>query len=49
MTYIIVVAILLIIGLWVVSTYNSLITLGERVENAKAQIGTQLESRWDSI
>lgn len=49
MTYIIVVAILLIIGLWVVSTYNSLITLGERVENAKAQIGTQLESRWDAI
>lgn len=34
---------------WVVSIYNSLVTLRERVDNAKAQIATQIESRWDAI
>lgn len=44
---IVVLAVLLIF--WVISIYNSLVTLRERVENAKAQIATQIESRWDAI
>lgn len=34
---------------WGISTYNSLITSRERVDNAKAQIATQIESRWDAV
>ncbi|NLY35788.1 MAG: LemA family protein [Tissierellia bacterium] len=34
---------------WGVSIYNSLVTLRERVDNAKAQIATQIESRWDAV
>lgn len=34
---------------WVIKTYNNFITLGERVENGKAQIATQIESRWDAV
>ena len=34
---------------WAVGIYNSLVTLRERVDNAKAQIATQIESRWDAI
>lgn len=37
------------IGFWVMSTYNRLVTVNERVDNAKAQIATQIESRWDAI
>src|SRR5699024_6612778 len=29
--------------------YNKFISLGERVTNGKAQIATQIESRWDAI
>ena len=49
MTLIIIIVIIVALGLWVMSTYNSLITLRERVDNAKAQIATQIESRWDAI
>ncbi len=50
MVFIIGLIILLVIVLaWVVSIYNSLVTLRERVDNAKAQIATQIESRWDAI
>ena len=38
-----------VVGAWVLSTYNGFIGLRERVENAKAQISTQIESRWDAI
>ena len=34
---------------WVISIYNSLVTTRERVDNAKAQIATQIESRWDAV
>lgn len=34
---------------WIISTYNSLVTTNERVDNAKAQISTQIESRWDAV
>lgn len=49
MGFIILIVILVAVGLWVMSTYNSLITLRERVDNAKAQIATQIESRWDAL
>lgn len=49
MVFIIVIVILVVLGFWVMSTYNSLITLRERVDNAKAQIATQIESRWDAL
>lgn len=43
------IAIIVIIILWAISVYNSLVTLLERVNNAKAQIATQIESRWDAL
>lgn len=46
---ILVIIFLLIIFVWVVKTYNTFIMLDERVENGKAQISTQIESRWDAI
>ncbi len=46
-----IIAIILIITIiiWVIKTYNNFITLGERVTNGKAQIATQIESRWDAV
>lgn len=44
-----IIVLLVLLVSWAVSIYNSLITLRERVENAKAQIATQIESRWDAI
>lgn len=41
--------IILIAGVWVIKTYNNFISLGERVTNGKAQIATQIESRWDAV
>lgn len=49
MGFIILIVVVLAIGFWVMSTYNSLVTVRERVENAKAQIATQIESRWDAL
>lgn len=49
MVYIIPIAIIVAIVFWGVSIYNSLVTLRERVDNAKAQIATQIESRWDAV
>lgn len=49
MPFIILIVLLVVVGFWVVSTYNRLITVRERVDNAKAQIATQIESRWDAI
>jgi LemA protein len=40
---------IIIVVILVIVTYNSFITLGERVINGKAQIATQIESRWDAI
>lgn len=42
-------AIIIGMGIWIVSVYNSFVTLRERVFNARAQIATQIESRWDAI
>lgn len=49
MGILILIGIIIVIGAWVVTTYNSLVTVRERVDNAKAQIATQIESRWDLV
>lgn len=46
---ILIVVVLIVVAAWTVSTYNTLITIRERVDNAKAQISTQIESRWDAV
>lgn len=38
-----------IVGIYVMVTYNNFVTLNERVDNGKAQIATQIESRWDAV
>lgn len=43
---------LIIIGVgvfWYITTRNSLISLEERLKNAKSQIAVQIESRWDAL
>lgn len=37
------------IGVYLISSYNNFVTLAERVENGKAQIAAQIESRWDAV
>lgn len=41
--------ILVLVGIWAVGAYNGFVGLRERVHNARAQIATQLESRWDAL
>ena len=49
MVWIIIVAIVVVILLWVVSTYNSLVVLRNRVKDQWAQIDVQLKRRFDLI
>ena len=42
-------ALLLVLGLWVVGIYNSLVALRNRFKNAFAQIDVQLKRRYDLI
>lgn len=49
MIYIIVGVVIVLLILWAIGTYNSFVTLLERVNNAKSQIAIQIESRWDAI
>lgn len=49
MPFIIGIGIIVLGVVWGISIYNTLITIRERVDNAKAQIATQIESRWDAI
>lgn len=49
MGFIILLVLIVGIGFWIGSTYNRLVTLRERVDNGKAQIATQIESRWDAV
>lgn len=42
-------AVVLLLIIWAIATYNSFVTLLERVNNAKSQIAIQIESRWDAI
>lgn len=46
---IVILVLLVLIVIYVIGIYNSLITLREYVLNAKSQIATQLESRWDAV
>ena len=49
MVWIIVIAIVAVIILWLVSTYNSLVVLRNRVKDQWAQIDVQLKRRFDLI
>lgn len=46
---IIVIVVIVLIVIWIIRTYNMFVTLGERLENSKAQIAVQMESRWDAL
>lgn len=49
MWWIIPVAIVILIVLWVVSTYNKLVSSREFVRNSMGNIAAQIESRWDAV
>lgn len=42
-------AIVVVVGLWLMTTYNKLVNLRNRVENAWSQVHVQLKRRWDLI
>ena len=42
-------AAILIVGIWLVATYNKLVNLRNRVRNAWSQIDVQLQRRYDLI
>lgn len=48
-TTIVVIAILVLVVLWVISTQRSLVGLDEFCKNALSQIGVQQASRWDAL
>ena len=43
------IVVILAVGIYAITVYNSFVTLRERVFNAKAQIAAQIESRWDAV
>jgi|SRR5690625_3449858 len=45
----VILVIIVLFVIWTIRIYNRFITLSERVSNAKAQIATQIESRWDAV
>nr|PZN91801.1 MAG: hypothetical protein DIU52_00060 [bacterium] len=49
MTFIVLLVIVALIGLWVMRTYNRLVSLRNRFKNAFAQIDVQLRRRYDLI
>ena len=49
MVWIIVAVVVVLIILWIISTYNSLIVLRNRVKDQWAQIDVQLKRRFDLI
>lgn len=42
-------AVVLVLGLWLMGTYNSLVGLGQEVDNQWAQVETQYQRRFDLI
>lgn len=46
---IVILALLVMIGLYVMNTYNSLVSMREFVRNSMGNIATQIESRWDAL
>lgn len=49
MTIAIIIGVVFILGLWIVSIYNNLVMLRNRVKNGFAQIDVQLKRRYDLI
>lgn len=49
MTLIVILAIIAVIAVWVIGTYNGLITTRNKVKNAWSQIDVQLQRRFDLI
>lgn len=49
MGWIIAIIILVVVAMWVISTYNNLVQLRNKVKNAFAQIDAQLQRRFDLI
>lgn len=47
--FIALIVVVVIIALWFVGVHNSMISLVEKVSNAKSQISVQIESRWDAL
>lgn len=47
--WMIVLAVVVVLVLWVIKSYNSLISLRELVRNAMGQIAANVESRWDAL
>jgi LemA protein len=45
----IIIALIIVIVLWVISTQRSLVTFDENVNNSMSQIGVQLSTRWDAL
>ena len=45
----IILGIVVVLALWVMSSYNRLIRLKEMVKNAMGQIAANVESRWDAL
>lgn len=46
---IILITLILVIAIYLVTTYNTFVRLNEMVENSMAQIATGLQARWDSL
>ncbi|MDD7764574.1 MAG: LemA family protein [Peptoniphilaceae bacterium] len=46
---VVVLVIVVLIALWVMSSYNKLVRLREMVKNAMGQIAANVESRWDAL
>lgn len=43
------IAIVVMVIIWGISTYNKLVAVRENVANSKGQIAAQIESRWDAL
>ncbi|MDF2654904.1 MAG: LemA family protein [Bacillota bacterium] len=48
-TFIVIIAIVAVIVLWIISTQRKLVVLDENISNAMSQIGVQLSSRFDAL
>ena len=49
MTIIILVAVIVLLVLWFISSQRKLVVMDENINNAMSQIGVQLSSRWDAL
>ena len=47
--FIVIIAIVVVVVLWVISTQRKLVVLDENISNAMSQIGVQLSSRFDAL